>query len=293
MDFSKLTNKIFFDNKFIAAKNANIHVLNHSLHFATAVFEGIRVYNRKSLFLDDHVSRLLNSSKLMRLNVNISKNRILEVIKKLIKLNKIEQGYIRPIIFRSSHSMSPETLNCKTHVVVACWEWGNLFKSDGISLDIAKYPKLNKKIYPIQAKSSGSYQASVIARVDSAKKKYDDSLMLDTMGNVAESSACNIFWIKKNKIYTTNEHSILNGITRQSIIKLCKKNKISIKIGNYKLEKILKADSVFLTGTAAEIQPVKKILHKNFKVDHILIKLLKDKYNSLKLNPPGKVSKMK
>lgn len=293
MDFSKLTNKIFFDNKFIDAKNANIHVLNHSLHFATAVFEGIRVYNGKSLFLDDHVSRLFNSSKLMRLNINISKNRILEVIKKLIKLNKIEQGYVRPIIFRSSHSMSPETLNCKTHVVIACWEWGNLFKSDGISLDIAKYPKLNNKIYPIQAKSSGSYQTSVIARVDSAKKKYDDSLMLDTMGNVAESSACNIFWIKKNKIYTTNEHSILNGITRQSIIKLCKKNKISIKIGNYKLEKILKADSVFLTGTAAEIQPVKKILHKNFRIDHNLIKLLKNKYNSLKLNPPEKVSKMK
>ena len=117
--------------------------------------------------------------------------------------------------------------------------------------------------------------------------------MLDTMGNVAESSACNIFWIKKNKVYTTNEHSILNGITRQAIIKLCKDSKISIKIGNYKLEKILKADSVFLTGTAAEIQPVKKILYKNFKIDHDLIELLKDKYNSLKLNPPGKVSKIK
>ena len=87
--------------------------------------------------------------------------------------------------------------------MIACWKWGNLFKSNAISLDIAKYPKLNKKIYPIEAKSSGSYQTSVIARVNSFKKKYDDSLMLDVKGNVAESSACNIFWISKNKIFTS------------------------------------------------------------------------------------------
>lgn len=293
MDFSKLKNKIYFDGKFIDAKNANIHVLNHSLHFATAVFEGIRVYNGKSLFLDDHIIRLLNSSKLMELNIKTSKNKILKITKKLIKINKIENGYIRPIIFRSSHSMSPETRNCKIHIVIACWKWGSLFKSNAISLDIAKYPKLNKKIYPIEAKSSGSYQTSVIARVNSFKKKYDDSLMLDVKGNVAESSACNIFWISKNKIFTSENHSILNGITRQAIIKLCKNSKIKIKIGNFKLEKILKAESVFLTGTAAEIQPVKKILNKKFKTDHNLILFLKDKYDSLKINPPQKISLVK
>ena len=114
----------------------------------------------------------------------------------MIKINKIENGYIRPIIFRSSHSMSPETRNCKIHIVIACWKWGNLFKSNAISLDIAKYPKLNKKIYPIEAKSSGSYQTSVIAGL-TLSKKYDDSLMLDVKGNVAESSACNILDLKK------------------------------------------------------------------------------------------------
>ena len=116
--------------------------------------------------------------------------------------------------------------------------------------------------------------------------------MLD-VGNVAESSACNIFWISKNKIFTSENHSILNGITRQAIIKLCKNSKIKIKIGNFKLEKILKAESVFLTGTAAEIQPVKKILNKKFKTDHNLILFLKDKYDSLKINPPQKISLVK
>ena len=294
MDFSKLNGKIFFQDKFIPAKKANIHVLNHSLHFASAVFEGVRVYNRKILFLDDHIERLIYSSKLMKLNYRFKKKRLINIINKLIKINKITDGYIRPIIFRSSHSMSPDTLNCKSIIAIACWKWGNLFKNnEGISLDISKFPKLSNDIYPIEAKSSGSYQVSVLSRIESFKKKFDDCLMLDLKKNVAESSACNIFWSKNNIIYTPKNHSILNGITRKAIIKICKNNKIKVIEGDFKLSRILKADSVFLTGTAAEIQSVRKIKSKNFKIDSGVVNFLKNKFELIKSICPSKVSKIR
>jgi len=293
MDFSKLKGKIFYKNKFINARKANIHVLNHSLHFSSSVFEGIRVYNKKPLFLSEHLDRLYISSKLMELKVDINKKKLILIIEKLIKLNKISDGYIRPIVFRSSHSMSPETKNCKSIIAIAAWKWGTLFNMEkGISLMLAKYPKLNKSIFPIHAKSSGSYQVAVISRVEADKKKFDDCLMLDVNGNVAESTACNIFWIKNSTVYTPKEHSILQGITRKAVIKICRKNKIRLIIGDFKLKKIVNADNVFVTGTAAEIQTVRKIKNKNYKIESKIIKLIKDNYNKIKLKSPLTTSKI-
>ena len=288
MDFSKLNGKIFFKNKFIDSKKAKIHVLNHSLHFASSVFEGIRVYNKKPLFLDEHLDRLYMSSKIMKLKINLKKNKLISKINKLIQLNKINDGYIRPIVFRSSHSMSPETKNCKSIIAIATWKWGTLFSNDkGITLTLSKYPRLNSSVYPIQAKSSGSYQVAVISRVEADRKKFDDCLMLDLNKNVAETSACNIFWIKKNVVYTPKKHSILNGVTRRCIVKLCLDNNIKIKINDYKIKDILSADSVFITGTAAEIQPVKSIEKKKFKTNSKIITFLKNKYEILKKNGPS------
>ena len=164
----------------------------------------------------------------MKLDLNFSKKKLSDISNKLIRINKIKDGYIRPIVFRSSNSMSPETKNCKTYLAIAAWKWGTLFNNPrGISLTTTKYPKLSSNVFPIHAKSSGSYQVSVIARVDAHKKKYDDCLMLDLKGNIAETTACNIFWIKNKTVYTPKEHSILKGITRKAIINICKKNWIT------------------------------------------------------------------
>ena len=226
MDFSKLSGKIFFKNKFINSKNANIHVLSHSIHFATSVFEGIAVYNFKPLFIKDHYMRLLNSSKLMKLTFNLKFVKFEKICLQLIKKNNINHGYIRPVLFRSPHSMSPDTTSCKSILAIAAWKWGKLFKKEGISLKISKYPKLNKSIFPIEAKSSGSYQSSVISKVDANNSGFDDCLMLDVDKNIAETTACNIFWIKNNILYTPKENSILNGITRKCIFAICKLKKI-------------------------------------------------------------------
>ena len=290
MDFSNLKGKVFFKDKFVSAGKAKVHVLNHSLHFASAVFEGVRVYNKKPLFLKDHVARLLRSSKIMCLKTSYSQSKLCRIILKLIKLNNINNGYIRPIIFRSSHSMSPETTNCESLIAIACWKWGKLYGAEkGIALNISRFPRLNKKIYPIGAKSSGSYQTSVISMIESRKKNFQDCLMLDLDKNIAESSACNIFWVKNNTVFTSKEHSILNGITRRAIIKICKKNKINLKIGDYRLSHLLNSESVFLTGTAAEIQTVRKVCKHNFKVNSKIVEFLKEHYNSLKKKCPDYV----
>tara|TARA_B100000795_G_scaffold200610_1_gene154392 strand:- start:396 stop:923 length:528 start_codon:yes stop_codon:yes gene_type:complete len=170
MNFSKIPGKIFFNGKFIKSDTAKIHVLNHSLHFSTSVFEGIAVYNFKPLFLTEHFKRLVRSSELMKLKLSLNKEKFEKICNNLIKINNIDFGYIRPIIFRSSHSMSPDTKLCKSLIAIATWKWGKLFKKNGISLTISKYPKLNKAIFPIEAKSSGSYQSSVISKIDANEK---------------------------------------------------------------------------------------------------------------------------
>ena len=293
MDFSKIRGKIYLNNKFLDCGKAKIHVLNHSLHFASSVFEGIRVYNRKILFLENHLKRLINSSKIMGLNLNYSLKKLNNLNHLIIKKNKIDDGYIRPLVFRSTHSMSPETEKCFTQLAIAAWKWKVLFDNEtGIKLNLSKYPKLNSKIYPIEAKSSGSYQTSVISKIDSHKKNFDDCLMLDLNGNVAETTACNIFWIKNNIVYTSKKHSILDGITRQAILEFCRIRKIKVVVGDFKLNHILSSECVFVTGTAAEIQFVRSIEKTQFKKNSIFEKL-KNCYEMIKKNPPLKVSEIK
>lgn len=282
MDFSKLKGHIYFQNKFIKSVDAKIHVLNHSLHFATSVFEGIAVYKKKPFLSEDHFKRLINSSKLLKLRFNLSIKKLEKISKILIRKNNIINGYIRPIIFRSANSMSPETDDCYTIFAMASWEWGTLFKKKSISLDISKWPKLSNKEFPIEAKSSGSYQVSVISKAELNRKKYDDCLMLDLKKNVAESTACNVFWIKNKRIFTPKTHSILNGITRQAVIEICKKNNIKVIEGDFKLSSIMSSDHVFLTGTAAEIQLVGKIKSKKFSINSSILNKLKFEFQNIK-----------
>jgi branched-chain amino acid aminotransferase len=281
MDFSKVKGKFFFNNKFLDSPKATIPILNHSLHFAGAVFEGIRVYSRKPFYLKEHLDRLRASCELMELDLNLSRKELKEIIYKLININSINDGYIRPIVFRDSNSMSPDTRLCKSQIFIAIWNWKLLFEEEAISLCVAKYKKANNLFFPIEAKSSGSYQASIIEKIIASKKGFDDSLMLDSKNNIAETTACNIFWIKKNIVYTPKTHSILNGITRQIVIKILNEKGIKIIEGDFKLNHIKNADEIFVTGTATEIIKVGRLENKvNYK-DKI-IKFLKKEFKKLK-----------
>ncbi len=282
IDFSKLKGQIYFDKKFIDNSKAKIHALNHSLHFSASVFEGIAIYNKKPLFELDHFKRLKNSAKILKLNFKLSSKEFSKINAKLIKHNIKSEGYIRPIIFRTSHSMSPDTTYCKSILVIACWSWGKLFDKKSISLGLSKWPKLNRKIFPIEAKSSGSYQSSVISRIEAKQQGFEDCIMLDNEKFISETTACNIFWIKNNVVYTPTTDSALNGITRQAVIRILKKAKIICRIGKFNMKDILKADTVFLTGTAAEIQLVGKILKRRYNLNNDIYKLIKKNYDIIK-----------
>jgi len=284
LDFSKLKGKIYINNSFYNNTFAKIHPLNHSLHFSGAVFEGIRAYNKKILFLKDHIDRLFFSTELMKLKLRIKKSKVIEICEKIIKLNKISNGYIRPIVFRSSHSMSPDISECTSQIIIAGWNWGNLYNNNELKITLSKYFKIDNKFFPIAAKSSASYQGSILSKHIAKRNGFDDILLLDRFGFVRETSACNIFWIKKNIVYTPNIKNILNGITRQCIIHICKRYKIKIKEGDYKLNCLINADNMFVTGTATEIMSVKCLDKKIFKQDTEILSFLKKIYDEIKVS---------
>ena len=282
MDFSKIRGKLYLNGKYIKFSQAKISVFTHSLHFSGAVFEGIRIYKGKSLFINDHIERLLNSAKLMHLNIIKKKIEIVKICNKIIKINNLHNGYIRPIIFRSTHSMSPDVKKCHSILCIAGWEWKNLFDKKYIKISVAKLKKINNEIFPVAAKSAASYQGSIIEKINSHKNGFDDSLFIDSKKYIEETTACNIFWIKNNIIYTPKIKNVLDGITRRAVIKICKKKKLKVLVNNYKIEKLFNADNVFLTGTAAEIQIVEKIKKKNFSVNSPILESLIKEYNKIK-----------
>ena len=262
MKFDKLCKVIFLKNKYVNSSKASFHVLSHSLHFASSVFEGIRVYNNVPFFLDDHIKRLERSCKIMDLELPFSHKQISNICNEIVKLNKIKDGYLRPIVFRGTESMSPESIKCSSILSISGWGWKKLYGQKNISLLVSKWRKPSPNISPVAAKSSGSYQISTLAKNFALKKGFDDALMMDVNNNICESTSCNIFWIKNKKAYTPTTISALEGITRKIVIKILKTSKIKLEIGDFKLAHIYDADEVFLTGTASEIVKVEKINKK-------------------------------
>ncbi len=272
--FDKLKEKIWFNGKFVDCVKAKTHVLDHSIHFASSVFEGIRVYNYIPFKLDDHIERFFKSAKLLDYEINFSKKKIKEACIKLIKKNNIRNGYLRPLSWRRTGSMSPHAVGIKTSTIIAIWEWPTYYSTDaknkGIKLSLTKWKRPSNECAPTQSKCSGVYQICTLAKNDSFRKGYDDALMLDYRNYIAETTSSNIFFVFNNKIFTPKADCFLNGITRQTVIKICKENKISVVEKHMKLKDIIRASECFITGTAAEITPVRSIgkikfnLKKNF-----------------------------
>ena len=284
LDFSKVKGKAFLNGKFVDNKKAFFHFLNHSLHFSGSVFEGIRVYNHKPLFLIDHIDRLKTSCNLMLLKDSFSNSKLVKVCEELVNINNIKDGYIRPIVFRSSDSMSPAINNCKSNLAIACWKWANLFGKKKIKIETASLKKVDDNFFPVAAKSSASYQSAILAKEISRKKGFDDVLFLDLQNNVSETSACNIFWINNKKVFTPSSKNILNGITRQAVIKICKKYlNIEVIKGNFNIKEIYKAQSFFITGTATEIKNVSKLNKVKFSQNNKIFDEIKKIYDEKKI----------
>ena len=264
----KETGKIWMNGKLIPFKDAKVHVLTHALHYSTAVFEGIRCYNTpdgSAIFrLPEHVDRFFNSAKMYGMKMRYSKKQISNAIIKTVKTSGLEECYIRPLAYYGYGTMGlTPTLN-KVDVSIACWKWkmgeSKAGKFSGAKCKISKWIRIDSKSQPMQSKSAANYSNAALARVEALKNGYDEAIMLNNKGNVAEGSAENIFVVKNGIIKTPPlDADILNGITRDSVIQLIKKEHMKLVEKNITVNELLKADEVFMTGTAAEVKSVTKI----------------------------------
>ena len=256
------------NGRLVPFKNAKVHVLTHALHYSTAIFEGIRCYdtpNGSAIFrLPKHVDRFFDSAKLYGMKIRYTKKQIMNAIIKTVKASGLKECYIRPIAYYGYGTMGlTPTLN-KVDVSISCWEWkmgeSKAGKFSGAKCTISKWIRIDSRSQPMQAKSAANYSNAALARVEALKGGYDEAIMLNSGGKVAEGSAENIFILKNGIIKTPPLNAdILNGITRDSVIRLINANKIKLVEKNITVKELLKADEVFMTGTAAEVKSVTKI----------------------------------
>jgi len=256
------------NGKLVPFKDAKVHVLTHALHYSTAVFEGIRCYNTpngSAIFrLPEHVDRLFNSAKLYGMKIRYTKKQIIDAIIKTVKASSLKECYIRPIAYCGYGTMGlTPTLN-KIDVSISCWEWkmgeSKAGKFSGAKCKISEWIRIDSRSQPMQSKCAANYSNAALARVEALKNGYDEAIMLNYSGKVAEGSAENIFIVKNGMIKTPPlDADILNGITRNSVIQLIRSNGIKLIEKNITVNELLKADEVFMTGTAAEVKSVTKI----------------------------------
>ncbi len=283
--YDKRTGKIWFNGNIVDWESANIHILNHGLHYASCVFEGERVYDGEIFKLAEHTKRLFYSAKRMGIKVPYSENELNEACKKIINVQKVQNGYVRPIIWRGSEMMAISAQKNKIHVAVATWEWGSYFdpklKLEGIKLNISSWRRPSPNSVPWDTKASGLYMICTLSKHEAESKGFTDSLMLDHEGNIAEATGANIFFKNnKNELHTPIPDSFLDGITRRCIIEIAKSKGVKVverKIGPDEMKDFV---GCFLTGTAAEVTPVSQIDKYKFKVCD-LIKNLSDRYQDL------------
>ncbi|HEX5457931.1 MAG TPA: branched-chain amino acid transaminase [Candidatus Nitrosotalea sp.] len=260
--------KIWMNGKLVPYKNAKVHVLTHALHYSTAIFEGIRCYNTPSgpmIFrLPEHVERLFKSAKMYSMKMPYSRKEISDGIVKTVKASKLKECYIRPIAYYGHGVMGLTPTPNKVEVAIACWEWNTgestAGKVRGARCKVSSWLRIDSRSQPMQAKAASNYANAALARVEALRDGYDEAIMLNYHGKVSEGSAENIFIINKGEISTPPLSSgILDGITRDSVIKIARSEGLAIIERDIDREDLYVADEVFMTGTAAEVKSVTEI----------------------------------
>tara|TARA_B100000941_G_scaffold286554_1_gene260307 strand:+ start:343 stop:1236 length:894 start_codon:yes stop_codon:yes gene_type:complete len=270
--YDKRNGKIWFNGQIIDWKDAKLHVLTHGLHYGSCVFEGERVYNGEIFKLREHTERLIYSAKRMGFEIPYNANEIDNACNEIVNIQKVKNGYVRPVAWRGSEMMAISAQKNKIHFAIATWEWGSYFdpkiKETGIKLNVSKWRRPAPNTIPWDTKAAGLYMICTLSKHEAEEQGFDDSLMLDYQDNVAEATGANIFFINEGKkeIHTPIPDSFLDGITRRTIIEIANKKGFKIIERKIKLDELKNFDACFLTGTAAEVTPVSQIEGYKFKV---------------------------
>lgn len=260
--------KIWFNGKMVPWDKAQIHCMSHVIHYGSSVFEGIRCYKTQkgsAIFrLQDHMRRLVDSSKIHNMVPKYSQKQLEKVAISTVKVNKLAGCYIRPIIFRGYGELGVNPLTCPINTAIAVWKWGKYLGEDGfkkgINVKVSSWTRIAPNTLPAMAKAGGNYMSSQLIKLEALTDGYDEGIALDVNGYVSEGSGENIFLIRNNIIYTPPfATSILNGITRASVVTIAKQLGYEVCEMTIPREMLYVADEIFFTGTAAEVTPINSV----------------------------------
>ncbi|PID49847.1 MAG: branched chain amino acid aminotransferase [Proteobacteria bacterium] len=258
---------IWFDGEMVPWREAQVHVLTHTLHYGMGVFEGVRAYHTDqgaAIFrLQDHTRRLFNSAKIMRMAIPFSEAELNEAQKAAVRENKLDSAYIRPMCFYGSEGMGLRADNLRVHCIVAAWQWGAYLGADsmehGIRIKTSSYTRHHVNITMCKSKANGNYINSMLALREALDDGYDEALLLDVDGYVAEGSGENFFIVKDGIIYTPDLTSALDGITRRTLLRMAHDLGIEVREKRITRDEVYIADEAFFSGTAAEVTPVREL----------------------------------
>lgn len=271
--FDDRDGSIWINGEFVPWRDAKFHFLTHSLHYGGAVFEGIRVYNGKAFKLKEHNERLLGSCNIMDIVCPYTVEELNAACEEAIKINEVENGYIRPLVWRGSEEMGIGAKKTGINCGIAAWEWPNLYsnkaKEEGISLITSSWKKASADSVPCQAKVAGLYATATLAKHAANRAGYDDALMHDYRGYIAEATSCNFFFVKDKVLHTAVPDCFLNGITRQTVIDIADDLELEVNERHIAPEELKEADECFVTGTGVEIVPVSKIDDIDYEIGPI------------------------
>jgi branched-chain amino acid aminotransferase len=262
------TEKIWLDGRFVAWDDARVHVLTHSLHYGLAVFEGIRCYRtadgRSAVFrLREHVGRLLRSAHIMQLDVPFSAEEIERAILDTLRVNRLPEGYIRPLVFLGEGAMGLLPRDNPVRVAIAVWTWGAYLGDEGlergIRAKVSSYARHHPNVSMTKSKTSGDYVNSILAKREATRLGYDEAILLDTSGLVSEASGENLFVARAGALKTPPLPSVLEGITRDAVCRIARDKGIEVVEQPITRDELYIADEAFLTGTAAEVTPIREV----------------------------------
>lgn len=271
---------IWYDGKLVPWRDAKLHVLTHGLHYASCVFEGIRVYNGKIFKLKEHNERLIQSGELLGFKLPYSLAELNAATEEVVKAQKITHGYIRPVAWRGSEMMAISNRNSKVHVAIATWEWPSYFskelKEKGVRLAVSKWRRPSPDTEPTASKAAGLYMICTLSKHAAEDAGFDDALMLDYRGYVAEATGANIFFFIQGELHTPTPDCFLDGITRRTVMELARKRGMKVVERHIKPDELNFVQEAFLTGTAAEITPIASIGEVQYTVGAATKQLMAD-----------------
>jgi branched-chain amino acid aminotransferase len=271
---------IWLDGQFVPWREAKVHVLTHGLHYASAVFEGERMYGGEIFKLTEHTERLFQSARILDFEIPYTVAEIDEASKAVCAKNGLTDCYVRPIAWRGSETIGVSAQDTKIHVAIAAWDWPSYFKPEekakGIRLTWAKYNRPAPTTAPTASKAAGLYMICTISKHDAERQGYADAMMLDYRGYVAEATGANVFFVKDGVLHTPTPDCFLNGITRQSVIALAKEKGFEVVERHIKPEELPSFTECFIVGTAAEVTPVSEIGEHRYTPGNISLSLMDD-----------------